>query len=258
MSSTQYLNIQLPNDTLLEMAYIPGGEFLMGSPPNPLSLLNDESPRHRVKVPSFYMGKYAVTEDQWDAVIALAKVERKLAPSLRQKYKKIGPIPSKQDELIVSILKSLDTLLSPYIDSFFGNDRREDDPVRDVNWYEAVEFCDRLSNYTGCQYRLPSEAEWEYACRARTSTPYFFGKSITLEQMNLPNGFGLYDMHSDVHEWCLDRWHHNYEGAPSDGSAWLENGAPQRVYRSGKERSAFRYCRNPDEPILGFRVVLSL
>jgi formylglycine-generating enzyme required for sulfatase activity len=112
-----------------------------------------------------------------------------------------------------------------------------------------VEFCDRLSRYTKREYRLPSEAEWEYGCRGGTKTPFHFGETITTEVANydgnyiygkgvkgeyreettevgkfgVGNEYGLYDMHGNICEWCLDDWHDNYEGAPEDGRAWFNN-----------------------------------
>jgi formylglycine-generating enzyme required for sulfatase activity len=114
----------------------------------------------------------------------------------------------------------------------------ENHPVENVLWKNAVEFCQRLSDKTGKTYRLPSEAEWEYACRAGTTTPFYFGETITTDLVNdkdkysyasavgrfPPNAFGLYDMHGNVWEWCADSWHENYEGAPADGSVWKEGG----------------------------------
>jgi formylglycine-generating enzyme required for sulfatase activity len=128
----------------------------------------------------------------------------------------------------------------------------------DVSWDDAVEFCRRLSQMTGREYRLPSEAEWEYACRAGTTTDFAFGNSLSSEQANFdgtlsyrgaakgvyrrkttpvgsfqPNAWGLYDMHGNVEEWCQDWYHEGYNGAPADGSAWESGGEPYRVLRGG-------------------------
>lgn len=120
------------------------------------------------------------------------------------------------------------------------NDQADSDqrPVECVSWYDAIEFCRLLSERTGCLYTLPSEAQWEYACRAGTVTRYAFGDEITTDQANYDycfgqttpvgkfpaNAWGLCDMHGNVWEWCLDDWHNSYEGAPTDGSAWTEKG----------------------------------
>ena len=194
----------------LELMEIPGGSFTMGAPETEEGSHRSERPQHQVTVPSFCMGKYPITQGQWKAVAGLPKVERDL---------KVDP-------------------------SRFKGDRR---PVERVSWYDAVEFCARLSKHTGREYRLPSEAQWEYACRAGTTTPFHFGETITSELANyeaqstygggpkgkyreettpvgsfdVANAFGLYDMHGNVLEWCLDDWHSNYEGAPVDGSGWM-------------------------------------
>ncbi|MEL6382608.1 MAG: formylglycine-generating enzyme family protein [Cyanobacteria bacterium J06626_18] len=149
-----------------------------------------------------------------------------------------------------------------------------------MSWYEAIEFCNRLSKYTGREYRLPSEAEWEYACRAGTATPYYFGMTISENQANYdgryksttevgrfpPNAFGLHDMHGNVFEWCLDDWHDNYQGAPTDGSAWLADGE-RKVIRGGSWlydpwtcRSAYRLDLNSGDRYnaFGFRVVCAV
>ncbi|MDE5099131.1 MAG: formylglycine-generating enzyme family protein, partial [Trichodesmium sp. St16_bin4-tuft] len=147
-------------------------------------------------------------------------------------------------------------------------------PVEQVNWNQAVEFCKRLSKLTGRKYRLPSEAEWEYACRAGTSTPFYFGETITPELANYhgnytygkgpkgenrgqttpvgkfpPNAFGLYDMHGNVYEWCADDWYDNYVGAPRDGSAWINsnknsNTKSRKVVRGGSWDFYPRRCRS--------------
>jgi formylglycine-generating enzyme required for sulfatase activity len=156
--------------------------------------------------------------------------------------------------------------------------------------YDAIEFCARLSKLRGREYRLPSEAEWEYACRAGTTTPFYFGETITgkwpthkasntdadepkgeyREETTPvgqfpPNAFGLYDMHGNVWEWCADDWHDNYDGAPTNGSVWIENGNDNRSLLRGGSwfnnpdgcRSACRssFSRRVYNLDLGFRVV---
>ncbi|MDJ0617425.1 MAG: SUMF1/EgtB/PvdO family nonheme iron enzyme [Calothrix sp. MO_192.B10] len=254
-------NLQ-PEPTALgiEMVAIPGGNFEMGSPENEPQRFNRESPQHTVTVQPFFISKYPITQAQW-----------RFVAQLRQVNQEIEPEPS----------------------NFKGDDR----PVEQVSWYDAVEFCTRLSQYTGRTYSLPSEAEWEYACRAGTTTPFHFGETITGDLANYyakatyadepkgeyrkqtttvgqftPNAFGLYDMHGNVWEWCLDHWHSNYEDAPTDGSAWIENEISDndnryRVLRGGSWyyypvfcRCAHRYRFYPDyvSPFIGLRVVCGL
>ena len=246
----------------LEMVYIPGGTFTMGSPKSEEGSYDNERPQHDVTVPHFFMGKYPVTQGQWRAIASLTdlKVELDLKPD-----------PSNFKE--------------PYK----GIDRWQR-PVEMVSWYEAVEFCKRLSKLTRRKYRLPSEAEWEYACRAGTTTPFYFGKTITTELVNYrgnvtygnapkgeyrnqttpvgqfpANAFGLYDMHGNVREWCVDECHENYAGAPTDGSVWLNGNKNISPLRGGSWdydpnlcRSAIRiYFNRRDDLSLytGFRVV---
>ena len=231
------------HELTLELVSIPGGVFLMGSPKDEPECYEDEGPQHKVQVPEFYMGKYPVTQAQWKAVAALPQVER-----------------------------NLDT--DP---SYFKGD---DCPVERVSWYEAVEFCKRLSKHTGREYRLPTEAEWEYACRAGTTTFFHFGDSLTSELANYdtnqttpvgnypPNAFGLYDMHGNVWEWCQDHWHDNYKGAPTDGSAWDDQGEnDSRVLRGGSWIYIPRLCRSASRDYylpgyrssgVGFRVVANV
>jgi len=164
-------------------------------------------------------------------------------------------------------------------------------PVENVSWEEANAFCLKLSLKTGKTYRLPSEAEWEYACRAGTTTPFYFGETITPELVNYngnynyvagpkgvyrekttpvgsfpPNDFGLFDMHGNVWEWCADVWHDNYHGAPTDGSVWETGGDHSyRLLRGGSWhdnavwcRAAYRSGSTPDcrGNSVGLRVVL--
>jgi formylglycine-generating enzyme required for sulfatase activity len=150
--------------------------------------------------------------------------------------------------------------------SRFKDGNWENRPVENVSWNDAIAFCDKLSKLTGQEYRLPSEAEWEYGCRAGTTTPFYFGETITTDLANYdgtdnetlgwsgsyvsgpkgvchsettevgkfpPNAFGLYDQHGNVWEWCGDNWHENYEGAPTDGSVWKGGDESRRVLRGG-------------------------
>ena len=249
----QYFTEALNDEVSLEMVLIPAGSFVMGSSEDELERTKAEGPKHRVSVPSFFMGHYPITQAQWRVVASLEPIERELEAN-----------PSK----------------------FTGDDR----PVERVTWHDAMEFCARLSKLTGEEYRLPSEAEWEYACRAGTTTPFFFGESISADLANYnartvfgegakgeyrqkttpvgnfyANAFGLSDMHGNVWEWCLDHWHETYEGAPTDGSAWVTGGDEElRILRGGSWydsprlcRSDYRYGDDPDirdDPV-GFRVV---
>jgi formylglycine-generating enzyme required for sulfatase activity len=140
-----------------------------------------------------------------------------------------------------------------------------------VSWDDAIEFCARLSKATGREYRLPSEAEWEYACRAGTTTPFHFGETITTDLANYngnytygsgskgqyrkqttdvgsfpANAFGLHDMHGNVWEWCQDTWQENYNGAPTDGSAWVYENANQNsmILRGGSWLNGPWDCRS--------------
>ena len=219
----------LGNGIDLEMIYIAGDTFMMGSPKGEGDKC--EKPQHKVTIQPFFMSKYPITQTQYQQIT-------------RQN-------PS----------------------DFKDNNQR---PIEDVSWNNAVEFCGILSKRTGKKYRLPSEAEWEYACRAGTTTKYHFGDTITDKLANYdenettpvgkypPNAFGLYDMHGNVWEWCEDNWHENYEGAPTDESAWLSGDNTIKVVRGGSWddfpdecRSAYRYCDSRDEysDDIGVRVV---
>ena len=226
------ISIRLNDNLDLEFVLAPAGEFLMGSPSaeeNPT-----ESPQHLVRIPRpFYMGRYLVTQAQWTAVMGKNSSRHRGDPNL---------------------------------------------PVDQVSWFDCQEFCERLCQRHGRAFRLPTEAEWEYACRAGTTTKYAFGDTLSSAQANFtpyavrfgpspadeeafvremelaaegaetqgerqarptsvgsfpPNAWGIFDMHGNVDEWCEDVWHPNYNGAPADGSAWLD----------GEEKEAFRVVR---------------
>ena len=225
----------------LNLVMIPGGSFQMGSPEG--EGYYAERPQHPVTVESFWMGRYPVTQAQWKTVAGFPKVKRDLSPA----------------------------------PSTFKSDNR---PVECVDWYEAEEFCQRLSEKIGREYRLPSEAEWEYACRAGTTTPFHFGSTLTTDLANykehyqgttevgkfsFPNGFGLSDMHGNVWEWCLDHMHESYQDAPTDASAWVTGGDKSlRLLRGGswavnlfncRSATRNRYCPDDGNLLIGFRVV---
>jgi formylglycine-generating enzyme required for sulfatase activity len=214
----------LGNGIILEMVTIPGGTFMMGSPDGEGD--DDEKPQHRVTIQPFFMGKFTITQEQYEAVMSNN-------PS-RFQGKKL--------------------------------------PVERVNWHKAVEFCAKLSEKTGKKYQLPSEAQWEYACRAGTTTPFHFGQTITTDIANYDgnytygsapkgkyrqqtanvgsfpsNAFGLYDMHGNVWEWCEDMWHKNYINAPCDGIPWIDANKKdnrRRLLRGGSWINDSDICRS--------------
>jgi formylglycine-generating enzyme required for sulfatase activity len=238
----------LPDQSSLELVAIPGGSFMMGqTEAEKAELIRQvgeedyktyyarELPQHEVTVPPFFMGRYPVTQAQWRAVASLPQVERELNPD-----------PSN-----------------------FKGDRR---PVEQVNWFDAMEFCARLSAHTHRTYTLPSEAQWEYACRSGTTSPFYFGRTLTTDLANYngnytyadgpkgeyreqttpvdhfpyANAWGLSDMHGNVWEWCLDHYHDSYAGAPRDGSAWVDAEAKEdksRIRRGGSWGNIPRLCR---------------
>lgn len=241
----------------LEMVKVPGGTFTMGSPNNEADRDTNEGPQHSVTVQKFFMGRFEVTRQQWRQVAKMPKVK----------------IDLKEDP-------------SEFKDSL-------KQPVEQVSWEEAVEFCKRLEKKTGKPYRLPSEAEWEYAARAGTKTPFAFGTTITPNIVNyngaypygsapkgdnrqktvevgslgVANAFGLYDMHGNVWELCEDVWHDDYKGAPGDGSAWVSGGdSSLRVLRGGSWYYDGKLCRSAGRVVygtlvpnsfVGFRVVVA-
>ncbi|TAE59828.1 MAG: serine/threonine protein kinase [Nostocales cyanobacterium] len=225
---------QLENNIDLELVAILGGSFLMGVSKQEEESMDRGTPQHPVLIEPFLLGKYPVTQAQWKAVSKLPKIKLDLDPD----------------------------------PSHFKGDNR---PVEQISWYETQEFCARLSQKTGRLYRLPSEAEWEYACRAGSTTPFCFGNTLSTDLANYngeyvygdgnkgiyrkettdvgvfpANDFGLYDIHGNVWEWCQDGWYDNYVGAPNDGSAWLNDNDihPRRVLRGGSWSYRPVYCRS--------------
>jgi formylglycine-generating enzyme required for sulfatase activity len=257
--------LELGDGVSLPLIAIPAGEFVMGSPVDEPEREDNEGPQHRVRLEGFLMGQTPITQAQWRLVA-------RLVPPLGERWERELP-------------------LNPSL--FSGQPDSDQRPVEKVSWQQAIEFCRRLSALTGYLYTLPSEAQWEYACRAGTTTPYAFGETITpglanydandtyangpkgeCQQQTTPagsfpaNAWGLQDMHGNVWEWCLDHWHEKYEGAPIDGSAWLNNRADasdmSRLRRGGYWFNIPRYCRSAcrihDQPdyayfYVGFRVV---
>jgi formylglycine-generating enzyme required for sulfatase activity/serine/threonine protein kinase len=235
----------LGEDVILELVEIPGGEFTIGSPKEEAGRIPTEGPQRRVTLPSFWIGKYEVTQEQWREVAKL------------------------------SIVKS-----DFNADPSFPLYKHGKTPVSGVSWDDAVEFCKRLSRKTGREYRLPTEAEWEYAARAGTNAPFAFGQTVTpvvanctqkrpttVGSLGVANAFGLFDVTGNVWEWCQDERRDDYNGLSADGS-WTKEGDPQfRRLRGGSWgltelklcRSALRYQDAPDARslIYGFRVVTS-
>jgi formylglycine-generating enzyme required for sulfatase activity len=214
---------QMQNRTGIEFVWVPAGSFMMGSGKNS----PNEKPMHRVTIAEgFYIGKYEVTQAQWQQVM--------------------GSNPSKFKDCANC-------------------------PVERVSWDSAQAFISKLNAQNdGYIYRLPSEAEWEYAARAGTTTAFAFGDSLSSAQANFdggypygqaakgvflkkttpvgnfePNAFGLFDMHGNVREWVQDYYHDSYVGAPTDGSAWERGGdQTKRVSRGGSWFATSDYCRS--------------
>lgn len=229
--------VLLPGNVPLELVWIPAGTFMMGRYAGEQDSDANESPQHQVSfLQGFWMGKYEVTQEQWQAVM--------------------GSNPS----------------------YFLGAKR----PVENVSWYSTESFITALNTATGTTFRLPSEAEWEYACRAGTTTRYYWGDDLGCTELDgcmdlgsyawywynsdhqthevggkLPNAWGLYDMIGNVGEWCEDDWHWcGYSGAPVDGGAWVDSPrSDMRLLRGGGWSSTPDWCRSAtrnDGPPTGF------
>ena len=220
----------------LAMLLIPAGSFVMGSPPQEQERNDREGPQHRVELGEFLLGRTPITQAQWRAV-------SQWQPLPAERWgRELDPEPSFFQPRSNPKARGFGDGRFSLLEGETDSDQR---PVDNVSWLEAIEFCSRLSQRTGRHYTLPSEAQWEYACRAATTTAFHFGETITPELANYDgtstyadgskgevrkqttpvgmfpaNAWGLQDMHGNVWEWCLDHWHDSYEGAPADGSAW--------------------------------------
>jgi formylglycine-generating enzyme required for sulfatase activity len=229
----------------LTMLWIPPGRFWMGSPEDEPERRSGEGPQHLVQLQGFFLSQTPITQAQWRQVAQWRPIKGEGVWT-----QKLNPNPS-----------------------HFKGDQR---PVEQVSWEDAMEFCRRLSQRTGRRYTLPSEAQWEYACRAGTITPFHFGSTISTKLANYndnevygdgtkgnfrqqttdvasfpANPWGLHDMHGNVWEWCADHYYGNYEGAPEDGRAWIDeeakdnkNETKSRLLRGGSWYGFPRYCRS--------------
>jgi formylglycine-generating enzyme required for sulfatase activity len=251
-----------------EMVAIPGGTFTMGSPATEAGRSPDEGPQHGVEMRPFWMGKYEVTWDEYDQYWKKEDAAQRPA----------NPSPKEREADAVS------RPTDPYADETFGHGR-EKHPVLCITHHAAMEYCRWLSAITGKIYRLPTEAEWEYAARAGTKTAYFFGDdprklpeyawySANAEDdphavgEKKPNPWGLYDIYGNVSEWCLDRYQKDfYKQFPADrltlgpvslpderrfphvarGGSWAEDAARLRsAARRGSDKSWIK--RDPQRP----------
>jgi len=267
----------------LAMVRIPAGAFVMGSPADEPQRQDREGPPHRVHVSEFLIGQTPITQAQWRQVASWQEREgERWGRELEPEPSFFQPRPNSKARNVGQGRFALGQ----------GETNSDQRPVEQVSWLDAMEFCHRLSQRTGRHYTLASEAQWEYACRAGTTTPFAFGATLSAELANYnatstygdgpkgeyrvqttpvglfpANAWGLHDMHGNVLEWCLDHWHDSYEGAPSDGSAWLTPSASEeepRLLRGGSWSDLPRYCRSayrdrlrPDiaDGGVGFRVV---
>jgi formylglycine-generating enzyme required for sulfatase activity len=256
---------EVVNSIGMKLVLIPAGKFKMGSPKEEKERFDDEGPQREVQITRpFYLGAFEVTQAQYEKVTGRA------------------PSYFSEDGNGKDRVKKLDT-------SKF--------PVEQVSWEEAVEFCKELSRRAeekkaGRVYRLPTEAEWEYACRAGTSTPFHFGRSLSSAQANFqgdqpygeakkarpldrpavvgsykPNAWGLYDMHGNVLEWCADRYDEDYYDKGENTDPTGPAGGLDRVLRGGSWndpgrncRSAYRFRANPRRVYIniGFRVACAV
>ena len=193
-----------------EMLGIPGGTFTMGSPKDEKGREDDEGPQHEVQIQPFWMGKCEVTWDEFDLYRTEKGVDN----------------PDANDEILAKKPDAITGPTPPYVDETYGHER-DGHPALCMTHHAALEYCRWLSEKTGKTYRLPTEAEWEYACRAGTTTTFFFGddpkqlkeyawyvdsSEETTHKVGTkkPNPWGLHDMYGNVMEWCMDYYDKDY------------------------------------------------
>jgi hypothetical protein len=255
---TQVFHEELGGAARLTMVRSPAGSFQMGSAEQEPGRHANEGPLHTVTLAEFLIGQTPITQAQWRVVASWE-------PQKGERWgRELNPKPAKFQGVEARLLA--------------GEMNTDERPVERVSWLEATEFCSRLSQRKKRTYTLPSEAQWEYACRAGTSTAYCFGPIIysdlanfkgidpsRFNSLNIPdpqplfreqttpvrmfpaNAWGLHDMHGNVWEWCLDSVRSSYEGAPCDGSA-LEDPQPpkelRKMIRGGSWAMPPRFCRS--------------
>jgi formylglycine-generating enzyme required for sulfatase activity len=252
------------NSIGMQFAFIPAGEFLMGSPVGEQGRSEDEGPQHHVQITKpFMLGVFDVTKGQLATFINDTGYKTEAENSGK----------AAQDNGFVAVSIAGATWKGNPV--FKQNDKH---PVIVVSWNDAEAFCDWLSKKEGRHYRLPTEAEWEYCCRAGTTTPYNTGESIRLDQANYngdhettpvgkfpPNAWGLYDMHGNVWQWCQDWYSAAYASdeatdpsGPSSGVFRVLRGGSCGSYMAWNGRSACRFKATPSSQFIdfGFRVYL--
>ena len=222
-------------DAKVEMVPIQGGEFLMGSPEGEEGRKENEGPQHKVKVPAFWMGKYEIRWDVFEVWMFDLDIQRRKLASASE---------TERDKAAAEYQLSQPT--EPYTDMTFGMGKR-DFPAICMTQFAARTFCQWLTEKTGRYYRLPTEAEWEYACRAGTDTAYSFGddpaamadygwnydnsnEAYHKVGQKKPNPWGLHDMHGNVAEWVLDEFIEDYYGRFASGVADSPLACPTKIF----------------------------
>jgi formylglycine-generating enzyme required for sulfatase activity len=266
----------------LRLIEIPAGSFLMGSPNDEPERNSDEGPQHVVRLEAFLMGQTPITQAQWREVAGWT-------PRDGERWGHQLPANPSRFQANREVYEQLESYGAFRL--LMGESSADQRPVERVSWEDAMEFCHRLSQRFGRRYTLPSEAQWEYACRAGTSTPFHYGGTLSTDLANYAgsatyangpkgesrhqttpvahfpaNAWGLHDMHGNVWEWCADQWHGAYEGAPDDGRPWIDAKTDKNRYkllRGGSWNHGPRFCRSayrlnlhPDDrdSDVGFRV----